>query len=117
MTIGGVDISIFGLVLSYVSGHLDQPARKDTLEVAGFEAKDIVFEAKEITITLIGSYSSSASLSSGIESFKTLIRSNTIHEYILIGHNLTFSGSVMEGIKIDALRNSVKVTFKITTTS
>jgi len=114
MTIDGINISTFGLMLSYISGHLDQPARKKTLDTPGFQQKDIVFDSRETLITLIGFYPSKADLGTKIAAFLTLIKSDTIHEFIHSGHNLTISGSVMDGIRIEPLRNTVKITFKLT---
>lgn len=114
MTIDGVNISTFGMMLSYITGHLDQPARKKTMEVPGFEEKDIVFEAKEPVIILIGFYTSKAALLAEIQAFQSLIRSNTVHEFGLSGHNVTFSGAVMDGMRVDTIKNSVTITFKVT---
>lgn len=46
MTIDGTNITTLGLHLSYLDGHLNQPARKGVLQQYGFEAKDLVFDAR-----------------------------------------------------------------------
>lgn len=113
MTIDGTNISTFGLMLSSPDGHLNQPARKRILNEPGFETKDIKFENKEISINLIGSYNSKADLYTKIEAFKALIKSSFDHDYILTGHGLTFSGVIIDGLKINPIKNKVRITFKI----
>jgi len=113
MTIDGVDISTFGLILSRFDGHLDQPARKKILSVPGFEAKDIVFESKEHSFTLVGIYASKVALFSGVEALKTLIKSALVHNFVVAAHGVTFSGVVAEGIKPKVTNIMAELYFKV----
>lgn len=117
MTIDGINISTFGFMRSYVDGHLNLPARKNVLSLPGSQAKDIVFESKEPVITLIGKFDTKADLLAAIEDFYALIKSSVKHDYILTGHNVSFTGVVADGIKPEVYKTMLKLTFKVTITT
>lgn len=116
MTIDGIDIATMGLHLSYLDGHLNQPARKKNLANICFEAADMVFDAKEPIIDLVGYYSTKTNLATAITTFTTLIKSQTIHTFDMGGHNMTFNGIVAQGVKIETIKTMVKLKFKVTIT-
>ena len=116
MTIDGTNISTYGLEVIGLPEYYSLPARKSVLTVPGFEAKDLVYEGKEATVTLFGEYASLSAMNTAIEAFYTKIRSALKHDYILIGHGLTFSGVIVGGIKPEIIGKTVqmKITIKIT---
>lgn len=116
MTIDGIDIATMGLHLSYLNGHLDQPARKKNLSNLCFEAGDLVYDAKEPVIDLVGYYPTKAALGSAITEFSALIRSQQIHAFNMGGHNVIFNGVVVDGVKIETIKTMVKLKFKVTIT-
>lgn len=114
MTIDGTNIATMGLHLSYLDGHLNQPARKRNLTEFGFDAKDLVFEAKEPVIDLVGYYTSKVALATAMMTFTSLITAQTIHSFNMGGHNVTFNGVIVDGVKIQTIKTMVKINFKVT---
>lgn len=113
MTIDGTNISAYGLQIIALPDYYSLPARKKVLTEPGFEAKDIVFEGREAVITLFGEYASLALMRSNIEALKTKIKSSLKHDYILVGHDESFSGVVTKGFKTEVLRNTVQIKLTI----
>lgn len=116
MTIDGINISVFGLHLSKADGFLDQPGRKVILPEPSFQAKDIVFESKEISIELVGIYETKAELFTGVESLKNLIKNTLEHDFVLPGHGIVFSGVVDRGISVKSISTMCKIYFRVTVT-
>lgn len=114
MTIDTINISTYGLMLSYLDGHLNQPARKKILSEQGFATKDLKYESREPVITLIGKYANKTDLFSGIQALKNKIASSVSHDFVISEHGLTFSGAVTDGIKISISGLMAKVIFKVT---
>lgn len=116
MTIDGTNISTYGLELIKLDNYYTKPARKEILADPKFDENDIKFKEREPVITLFGTYASNAILKTNIDNFYTKIKSSISHNYILLGHELSFSGVIKEGIKVEQIGSeaSVKLTFKIT---
>lgn len=114
MTIDGINISTFGLALSYLGDHLNQPARKIILQEPEFETKDIVFDSKEPVITLVGIFPTKEDLLTGIEGLKNLIKSELIHAFNISEHGLNFNGVVADGMIMTVVQTMAKVYFKVT---
>lgn len=117
MTIDGNNIkTLYGLIISNLEDFYNLPERKKILTNPGFDEKDIRYEPQIATIKLIGSYPDKSELFAKISAFKTLIQSSLIHQFSITEHSLTFNGVVTEGIKIEPVRNVVRVNFKVTIT-
>ena len=114
MTIDGTNIATLGLHLSYLDGHLNQPARKATTQIPTFEAKDLVFEAVQPVIDLVGVYTSKVALATAIMTFTTMITAQTVHAFDMGGHSVVFNGVIADGIKVQTIRTMVKINFKVT---
>lgn len=116
MTIDGTNISAYGLQLFALKDYYNLPARKKVLAVQEYEANDIVLEDKQATITLFGSFADLPTLRTNVEAFLAKIKSAVKHDYILIGHNESFTGVVAKGIKTEINGNSIILQFTITIT-
>ena len=114
MTIDGTNIATLGLHLSYLDGHLNQPARKNILQEYGFEAKDLVFEARQPVIDLVGVYASKVAMATAMMTFTSLITAQAIHAFDMGGHSVVFNGVIADGIKVQTIRSMVKINFKVT---
>jgi len=113
MTIDETNIATLGLHLSYMDGHLNQPARKNVLREYGHEAKDLVFEAKEPVIDLVGVYSSKMAMATAMMTFTSLIAASLVHSFNMGGHSVTFNGVIADGIKVQTIKTVVKISFKV----
>lgn len=114
MVIDGVDISTFGLALSRLDDHLNQPKRKKVLQVPAFQANDNKFESKEALIHLVGVYPSKADMLTGIQGLQNLLKSSVLHTFIIPGHVVNFSGVVAEGMSVKATKRLAQLYFKVT---
>ena len=118
MTIDTINISTFGLAILNLEGYYDLPARKKILSDAGTEAKDIRFEGKAATVTLLGRFTSTADLVSKLNAFETLLKTSLKHAIVLIGHGLSFTGVFATGFEVTSFNGGkiVKITLPITIT-
>lgn len=113
MTIDGTNISTLGLHLSYFDGHLNLPARKNILTEPGFAEKDLVFDALEPVIDLIGYYTTKTAMATAIMTFTSLIMGQTIHAFNMGGHSVSFNGVLADGVKVETIRTMLRINFKI----
>lgn len=116
MTIDGTNISTYGLRLIAMEDYYSQPARKKILEQPGYLSNEIKFETQICTVTLYGEFASLATMLSNIESLKTKIKTALEHTFVLVGHNLTFTGVVANGFKTEVINQIVKIKMTITIT-
>lgn len=116
MTIDGTNISEYGLSLFSLADYYNLPARKKILTPQAYEENDIVFEPRQATVTLFGSFPDLSTLYENILAFMTKIKSDLKHDYILIGHDENFTGVVAKGIKVQIDGYSATLKFTITIT-
>lgn len=121
MTIDGINISTYGLRLLSMQDYYTLPAQKKILErtKSGYPQSGYTFkyESKQCTITLYGEYTTLAIMLININLFKTKIKTVLEHTFNLIGHNLTFTGVVAQGIKSEVIQKTVQLKFTITITT
>lgn len=99
MKIGGVDISAYGLNLTEVSGIYDVPARKKILTVPGFEAKDIRFTDRKISVKLFGKYQNVYDLVAKMEALKVKLLEGFL-TFDFTEHGVTVQGYCNGGAEI-----------------
>lgn len=118
MTIDGTNISTYGLRVLSMEDYYSQPARKKTLTRPGYLTNEIKHESGSCTVTLYGEYADLPTMKTGIENFKTKVKTVLEHTFVLIGHGLTFTGVIANGVKSEIIQNTVqlKLTITITTT-
>jgi hypothetical protein len=117
MTIDGTNISTYGLRVLSMKDYYSQPARKRILAEPGYLAKDIKHESGICNIVLYGEYTDLPAMYTGIENFKTKVKTVLEHTFILVGHGLTFTGVVAGGIKTEVIQKTVQLKFTITKTT
>jgi hypothetical protein len=115
--VGGVQLSTYGLRLSYIEGHLDLPARKQIVEEHDYCDAMKVYEERKIKIRLIGKYTSSADLGNKIELFKTKIRSAVKLVWQFTNHGFNQTCVVANGMDVTVYsRRYVEINLTLTVT-
>ena len=117
MTIDGTNISTYGLRIISMEDYYSQPARKNILTQPGYMEPVIRFESRQCTVVLYGEYSTLAAMLTGVENFKTKVKTVLKHAFVLIGHNEYFTGVIANGISSEVIQNTVQLTFTITITT
>jgi hypothetical protein len=113
MTIGGTDISTYGLRLLNVFNYYDLPARKKILAIPEFGTNDIKYESKKITIILFGKYADQATMATSINNFKTLLKGEVKHTIVITEHGLNFTGVFVKGISTMVRKNTIELQITI----
>ena len=112
MTMGGTDISTYGLKLIKASGFSDLPRRKKILKEPGFEAKDIKYQEKKVTVELLGKYVDQSTLASNIDSLKTRLEDGLMQfDFPEIGE--TVFGRCIDGVNVKVYKNLAVCKFEI----
>lgn len=114
MKIGGVDISVYGLNLTEVSGIYDVPARKKILSIPGFEANDIRFTDRQIRVKLFGKYPDVYDLVAKMEALKIKLLEGFL-TFDFLEHDLTVQGYCNGGaeITISYLKVECKISIEV----
>lgn len=114
MTIDTVDISTYGFRLMKTLDLLSLPARKKILQKAGVDAKDLIYNEKEIGLNLFTKFQDKDVLKTTIESFTTEMKSKLKHDYVLSSHGISFTGVLAKGLSVEITGNIVVVSMLIT---
>jgi len=113
MTIDGINISTFGLIVTKFTGNFDLPKRKEVLKEPEFAAGDQTVEEKVYTVEMFGQYANQTVMATGVNGLRTLIETSLQHDFILSNRGSTFTGVVHDGFKTKVLKNNVFVTMEI----
>lgn len=113
MTIGGTDISTYGLRLLNVLDYYNLPARKKILAIPEFETNDIKYETKKITVILFGKYADQTTMATSINNFKTLLKSDVKHNIVISEHGLNFTGVFAKGMSTKVRKNTIELQLTI----
>lgn len=118
MLISGTNISTLGLKLIKLEGYYDLPARKKVLTEPLNAAKEIVFQPKVATVTLLGKYADVATMLTALNSFETLLKSQLKHAIVIANHGLSFTGVFASGYEVTSYYGGriVKVVAQINVT-
>ena len=111
MTIDGINISTFGLIVTKFTGNFDLPKRKEVLKEPEFA--DQTLEEKIYTVEMFGQYANQTVMATGVNGLRTLIETSLQHDFILSNRGSTFTGVVHGGFKTKVLKNNVFVTMEI----
>lgn len=116
MIIDTVDLFLTnGWRLSRVDGHLDQPARKKILKVQGYQTKDLKYEPRKITVTLVGKFATEALMYAGMVTIYDIMENASLHTVEITEHNMTaFSAVAREGVKVTINKQVATVTIIFT---
>jgi hypothetical protein len=114
MTIGGVNISTYGLQLLSVTDWQNQPARKKVLQEPVFAANDLSYEAGYLNVELFGHFTTEATMAIYLENLKDKIQSAFSHAIVIAEYGISVTGVFAEGVNFEQVRNNVKVKMKIT---
>ena len=112
MTIGGTNISTYGFFLSEVSGLYNRQARKRILKETAVEAEDIVFTGENVSVVLVGEFTSYTAVKIGIDAL--LVRISVERAYVFLNYSKTVTGFVTNGAKVEVNSLVIKVKFSIT---
>jgi hypothetical protein len=115
MIVGSTNIWTYKFLVSEINGLFNLPARKQTTEIYGTDAKDIQHRNKNVTIILVAKYYSTANLKTNTEGLKTLV-SGGEKTFTLSDYSRTFKGIVNGGVNIEILGLAVKAKINITVT-
>jgi hypothetical protein len=114
-TIGGTQISTYGLRLSRIEGHLDLPAYKQILEEHDFSSEMCIKQEKIVTVRLIGAYASTSAMATAIGNFKTKIESAVQLNWKFDNHGFDENCVVQDGVQVTITGNRLAtVTVKLT---
>ena len=111
MTIDGINISTFGLIVTKFTGNFDLPKRKEVLKEPEFA--DQTLEEKIYTVEMFGQYATQTVMATGVKGLSTLLKTSLQHDFILSNRGSTFTGVVHDGFKTKVLKNNVFVTMEI----
>lgn len=116
MTIDGTNISTYGLRLIAMQDYYNIPARKRVL-ARPQSAYQFKYESKKCTVTLYGEYATLAVMLTNINLFKTKVKTVLEHTFVLVGHNLTFTGVVADGFTTEVIQKTIQLKLTITITT
>jgi hypothetical protein len=115
MNWNAVDMSAtHGWKVSSVTGHMSHPARKKILKVQGYQAKDLVYEPRVITVTLIQKFATEAEIFPAVDIIHDQISDNDIHEVNISGHDISFYAVARDGARVNINKRTVTVTITFT---
>ncbi|HPH47277.1 MAG: hypothetical protein BWX87_00646 [Bacteroidetes bacterium ADurb.Bin123] len=107
MKISGTDISEYGLRLLKLTDYYNLPARKQILGIPAFGDNDIKYEPRRAVVTLFGKYKDQDDLATAVNGFRRLMQSNTQHDIVIGGRNVSVVGVPIEGFRTTVKRNTV----------
>lgn len=116
MFIDNTDITIFGIKLLKVDGHLDLPQRKRILTEPRFTNNDIRFEELEVSFRLLCRAKTKSLAASAVGDLKTLLKSQPVHRFRDAGRDLDFMGLVKDGVQVDLHGHILIIHLKVTVT-
>ncbi len=114
MTISGIDIDIFGLKLIKLQSWYDLPARKKILSIPAFGENDVKHEPRRALVRLFGKYDDLDELAAGVNAFRDLLESDTQHDCVIGGRNISFPGVVAGGFSTTIKKNTVQIELILT---
>lgn len=116
MTIDSVDLFLSaGWRLSYVDGHLDQPARKKILKIQGYQTKDLKYDPRKITVTLVGKFKDQPAIYTALTYIYDILENVSLHTVEITEHNIPAFGAVArEGARVVINKTVATVTITFT---
>jgi len=117
MTIDGINISTFGLIVTKFTGNFDLPKRKEVLKEPEFAAGDQTVEEKVYTVEMFGQYANQTVMATGVNGLRTLIETSLQHNFIFSNRGYSFTGVVSGGFKTKIIKNNIFVTMEINLTT
>lgn len=115
MNLNAVDLyATHGWRLSRVDGHLDQPARKKILKIQGYQSKDLKYEGRRITVTLIQSFAAIGDIFAAVDAIHDQLSGEDVHTVEITEHGISFYAVARDGAKTDIRRTKVTVTITFT---
>jgi len=117
-TVGGTEISTFGLKLSKFDGHLSRPAYKDILEINTLAADLRILEEQNVDVELIGQFATKTALNTGVSGLQTLIKTAIKLEWYFGNYGFTETCVAKKGMSVNIYRGNIALCkFTLTITS
>jgi hypothetical protein len=115
-SIGGIDITTYGLRLGRLDGNIDMPSFKRIIDIHDFEENLRVLDEQDVEIRLIGIYGSRSELGTKINQFYSQIQTAIKQQWIFSNHGFTATCVVKDQVNCQIYDDVAELTMKLTIT-